>query len=218
MTLTPVARRVMLVGILILLAVAGYLTWTMPPVLQLGTLVRLVIFHGSSTWVNMAAFTLAGLASLLYVVTRRDPLYRIGAAFRYIAVPWWIVNTMLGLLSSRLAWNSINFAEPRLQATFWIMLAAGIVLAIDFGFGKRLWSALADVAMAAVLWTLILGARNFVHPDNPVMNSGPEIQIPFFGIVGSLFAAALLGAMIISSLIPTEEEAAARLAEEQASA
>lgn len=215
MTLTPTMRRIMLGAIVVLLAVAGWLTWTMPPVLQLGELVRLVIFHGASTWVNMAMFTLAGVAGLAYVATRRDSVYRVDAAFRYLAVPWWIVNTVLGLVSSRLAWNSINLAEPRLQATFWIMLAAGIVLAIDFAFGKRLWSALADVAMAAVLWTLILGARDFVHPDNPVMNSGPEIQIPFFGIVGSLFAAGLLGAALVSSILPTEEEAAAaRLAEQ----
>jgi hypothetical protein len=196
----------MLAGIVVLLGIAAWLTWTMPPVLQLGTLVRLVILHGASTWVNMAAFTLAGLAGLAYVVTRRDPLHRIGAGFRYIAVPWWILNTALGLLSSRLAWNSINLAEPRLQATFWIMLAAGIVLAVDFGFGKSLWSSLADVAMAGVLWTLILGARNFVHPDNPVMNSGLDIQVPFFGIVGTLFVAALLAAAVISSLIPAEEQ------------
>lgn len=206
MNLTSQARRVMLAGIVVLLGIAAWLTWTMPPVLQLGTLVRLVILHGASTWVNMAAFTLAGLAGLAYVVTRRDPLHRIGAGFRYIAVPWWILNTALGLLSSRLAWNSINLAEPRLQATFWIMLAAGIVLAVDFGFGRSLWSSLADVAMAGVLWTLILGARNFVHPDNPVMNSGLDIQVPFFGIVGTLFVAALLAAAVISSLIPAEEQ------------
>ncbi|MBE0416755.1 MAG: hypothetical protein IBX63_03210 [Coriobacteriia bacterium] len=206
MTLTPVARRIMLGGIIVLFGVVGWLTWTMPPVLQLGTLVRLVIFHGASTWVNMAAFTLAGLAGLAYLTTSRDPLYRVGSAFRYIAVPWWIINTGLGLLSSRLAWNGINLAEPRLQATFWIMLAAGIVLAVDFGFGKRRWSAAADVAVAAVLWTLILGARNFVHPDNPVMNSGPEIQLPFFGIVGSLLAATLLAAAMIFSMIPAEEQ------------
>jgi CDP-diglyceride synthetase len=136
MTLTPVVRRIMLGAIVVLLGVAGWLTWTMPPVLQLGTLVRLVIFHGASTWVNMAAFTLAGLVGLAYVATRRDPLSRIGSAFRYLAIPWWIINTGLGLLSSRLAWNSINLAEPRLQATFWIMLAAGLVLAVDFGFGR----------------------------------------------------------------------------------
>lgn len=196
----------MLGAIVVLLAVAGYLTWTMPPVLQLGKLVRLVTFHGASIWVNMAAFTFAGLAGIVYVVTRRDPVYRIGAAFRYLAVPWWIINTVLGMISSRLAWNSINFAEPRLQATFWIMLAAGLVLAVDFAFGKRLWASLADVVMATVLWSLILGARNFVHPDNPIMNSGPEIQLPYFGIVGALFVAGLLGAMVVSSLIPAEGE------------
>ena len=205
MTLTPLARRTMLVAIVPLLAIAGWLTLTMPPVLQLGTLVRLVIFHGASTWVNMALFTLAGLSGVAYLLTRRDPLFRLGSAFRYIAIPLWIVNTVLGLISSRLAWNAINLAEPRLLATFWIMLAAGIVLAIDFGFGRRAWTAAADIAMAVALWVLILGARNFIHPESPVMASGPEIQIPFFGIVGTLFAAALLAVFVISSMLPAEE-------------
>lgn len=213
MTLTRTTRSVMLGAIALLLVIIGYLTWTMPPVLQLGTLVRLVTFHGASIWVNMAAFTLAGIAGAAYLVTRRDGIYRAGAAFRYLAVPWWIVNTVLGMISSRLAWNSVNLAEPRLQATFWIMLAAGIVLAVDFGFNKRALSATADVVMAAVLWTLILGARNFVHPDNPIMNSGPEIQLPFFGIVGSLFAAGLLGATVLSSLLPAEGKGAATAAD-----
>jgi hypothetical protein len=206
----------MLGAIAVLLAVIGYFTWTMPPVLQLGTLVRLVTFHGASIWVNMAAFTAAGLAGIAYLVTRRDAVYRVGAAFRYLAVPWWIVNTVLGMISSRLAWNSVNLAEPRLQATFWVMLAAGIVLAVDFGFNKRLFSAIADVVMAGILWTLILGARNFVHPDNPVLNSGPEIQLPFFVIVGSLFAVGLLGAMVLSSLLPTEDETTVRRTDEAA--
>lgn len=205
MTLSLRARQIMLGCIVVLLAVAGWLAWTMPPVLQLGELVRLVIFHGASTWVNMGAFTLAGLAGIGYLLSRRDVLYRAGSAFRYLAVPWWVVNTGLGLVSSRLAWNSIDLAEPRLQATFWIMLAAGLVLAVDFGFGRRPWTAAADVVMAGVLWTLILGVRDYLHPDNPVMNSGPEIQLPFFGIVGALSVSALLATAIISSMIPAEE-------------
>lgn len=213
MTLTPGARRAMAAAIVGLLAVAGYLTFTMPPVLQLGTLVRLVIFHGASTWVNIIIFTLAGIGGALYLITRRNPAYRFAAAFRYLAAPWWIVNTALGMTSSRLAWNSINLAEPRLQATFWIMLAVGIVLAVDFAFGKRLISAVADVAMAGAVWVLILGARNDIHPESPVMNSGPEIQIPFFGIVGSLLIAALAAAAIISSFIRAGSDSAESPAE-----
>lgn len=205
MTLTPAVRRVMFVVLGILVAVVAYLTFTMPPVLQLGTLVRLVIFHGASTWVNMGLFTLAGLSGLTYLLTRRTSVYWWASAFRYLAVPMWIVNTGLGMISSRLAWNSVNLAEPRLQASFWIMLAAGIVLAVDFGFGRRMWTAVADAAMAGALWALILGARNFVHPDNPVMNSGPEIQLPFFGIVGAYTLAALVAAALIASALRAGE-------------
>ncbi len=201
MTLSPAVRRIMIIVLGILMAVVAYLTFTMPPVLQLGTLVRLVIFHGASTWVNMGLFTLAGLSGLLFVIARRESLYWWASAFRYLAVPMWMVNTGLGMISSRLAWNSVNLAEPRLQASFWIMLGAGIVLAVDFGLGRRVWTALADVAMAGALWALILGARNFVHPDNPVMNSGPEIQVPFFGIVGAYALAALVAATLIVSAL-----------------
>ena len=201
MTLAPRVRRALVLPIAAAIAVVAYLTFTMPPVLQLGTLVRLVIFHGASTWINMGLFTLAGLTGLAYVVFRREGLYRWASAFRYLAVPLWIANTGMGMVSSRLAWNSVNLAEPRLQASFWIMLAAGIVLAVDFGLGRKLWTAIADVAMAGALWALILGARNFVHPDNPVMNSGPEIQVPFFGIVGAYALAVLL----IASLSATTE-------------
>lgn len=208
MTLAPRVRRALVLPIAALVGAVAYLTLTFPPVLQLGTLVRLVIFHGASTWINMGLFTLAGVSGLSYLIFRREGLYRWASAFRYLAVPLWLVNTGLGMVSSRLAWNSVNLAEPRLQASFWIMLAAGIVLAVDFGFGRKTWTALADVSMAGVLWALILGVRNFVHPDNPVMNSGPEIQIPFFAIVGAYALAALLVAALVATAeqLPAEDD------------
>ncbi len=207
MTLAPAVKRALFGVIAALLAVVAYLTLTMPPVLQLGTLVRLVIFHGASTWVNMGLFTLAGVTALAFLATRSDALYSWASAFRYLAVPLWVVNTGLGMVSSRLAWNSVNLAEPRLQASFWIMLAAGLVLAVDFGLGRKRLTALADVLMAGALWALILGARNFVHPDNPVMNSGPEIQLPFFGIVGAYAVGMLLAAALIATSRSAEEVA-----------
>jgi hypothetical protein len=205
MSLTPATRRVLTAAIVVLAGVAGALTFAVPADVQLGAMVRLPIFHGASTWVNMALFAFAGIAGLAYAVTRRDSLYAWASAFRYLAVPWWIVNTILGIVSMRLLWNVIDLSEPKLLATFGIMLGGGVVLAIDFGFGKRLWTGLADAVLAVGVWALLLSAREFLHPDNPVMNSGPEIQIPFFGIVGSLLVAGICAAVLIASRIPAEE-------------
>jgi len=207
MALSSAARRALVVGMLFFAAAAAILTLTMPPVLQLGRLVRLVIFHGASTWVNMGAFTLAGLAGASYLLTRRETFYGWATGFRYVAVPWWIVNTLLGVLSSHLAWNSVDFSEPKLQVTFWIMLAAGVVLAVDFGLGRRVWTATGDVLMAGMLWVLILSVRNVVHPENPVMNSGWDIKLPFFGIVGSLAVVGLFAAVLIVGGMRMAEDA-----------
>ncbi len=207
MALSSAARRALVVGMVLFAATAAILTLTMPPVLQLGRLVRLVIFHGASTWVNMGVFTLAGLAGASFLLTRREALYDWASGFRYLAVPWWIANTLLGILSSRMAWNSVDLSEPKLQVTFWVMLAAGVVLAVDFGLGRRFWTAAADVLMAVTLWALILGVRNVVHPENPVMSSGWDIKLPFFGIVGSLAAVGLLAAALIVGGMRMAEDA-----------
>ena len=205
MSLTPVTRRLLAAAIAVFAVAAGALTFVVPADVQLGTMVRLPIFHGASTWVNMALFALAGIFGLAYAATRRDSLYAWASAFRYLAVPWWIVNTVLGIVSMRLLWNVIDLSEPKLLATFGIMLGGGVVLAVDFGFQKRVLTGLADAVLAIGVWTLLLSAREFLHPDNPVMNSGPEIQIPFFGIVGSLLVAGVCAAVLIASRIPAEE-------------
>ncbi|TLM80519.1 MAG: hypothetical protein FDZ70_00430, partial [Actinobacteria bacterium] len=94
----------------------GGLALSVPIDSKLGRLVRFVTFHGASTWVNMAMFTLLGIVGLVYLVRRREGALRWGAALRYVALPLWMVNTGLGVLSSKLAWGAINWSEPRLQA------------------------------------------------------------------------------------------------------
>ncbi|MDA3935866.1 MAG: hypothetical protein PF636_03240 [Actinomycetota bacterium] len=185
--------------------VVAVLVFSLPPDVQLGTTLRLVIYHGAQTWVNMAIFTFAALAAVTYLISRNATAYKWATGFRYVAVPLWILNTALGLVSSKVAWGSINMEEPRLQATFYLLLGAGLLLAVDFGFDKPLLTALADVAMAGALWFLILGAQNFVHPDSPVMNSGWEIKGPFFGIVGGIMVMALLASWLVATHKPAEE-------------
>ncbi len=176
---------------------AAVMVAIMPPDVQLGKLLRLVVFHGGSTWVNMALFTLAGLVGIVFSVTRNRDVYLWESGIRYVAMPLWVFNTALGMVSSKLSWNVIDFQEPRLQATFWILLGSAVVLALDFTLEKDRVTALADSLLAIVMWSAILLAPNLIHPDNPVMNSGWEIKGPFFGIVGGWLVANLSIAALV---------------------
>ncbi len=204
MTFGPSAQRVLL-GIAFVSAIAAAVaTFMMPPVVQLGTLVRLVVFHGAYTWVNMGLFTVAGLVSAAFLVSGRIGIYAWSTAFRRLAVVAWIVNTALGMLSAYLSWGSVNLAEPRLQVTFVLLFLCGVVLALDFFVGRPRLMALADIVMATALWWLILAARDVVHPDSPVMNSGWEIKGPFFGIVASIAVFALAVTALLSARVSDE--------------
>lgn len=187
-------------GIGLLALVVAYLTATLPLVLGLPLDVfRLVIYHGASTWTNLATFTVTGVLGLAYVVSRRDAVFGWESGFRYVSLPLWVLNTGLGLLSSRLAWGGIDLSEPRLRATFWILLGAGIVAAVDFVLEHKLWTAFADTALAVALWTLILSAPNVIHPDNPVLNpeTGGDVKARFFGIVACLLVVWVIVAYLI---------------------
>ena len=185
-------------AILVLAGVAAVLVFNMPPVQQLGRLVRLVVFHGGSTWVNLATFSLAGLASLGYLVLGKPAFYAWASGFRWFSMPLWVINTGLGLLSSRLAWGQVELSEPRLRATFWILLGAGIVVGADLVLERPKVTAVLDALLAGAMWFFIVLSPNVVHPDNPVLNSDWYIKGPFFGIVGSLFMIAMLTSWLLS--------------------
>jgi hypothetical protein len=178
-------------------AVTAVLVFAIPPDQTLGGLVRLVIFHGATTWVNLATFTLAALFSAAFLVTSRLGLYWWASAFRYISLPLWLYNTVLGVLSMRLAWGGFTWAEPRLQMTFWVLMGALVVFAADFLVGNRRLTAALDIGLAGVLWYLLMTTHNLAHPDSPVFASGSTIIAIFLGQVVACFVIAVILASFI---------------------
>lgn len=159
---------------------------SIPPDAKLGSLVRLAMFHGASTWVNMGTFMLAGVAgiALLFGVSRALPW---GQALRWVSLPLWIVNTVLGILSMKLNWGGILWNEPRLLMTFGILAGSMIVVAMQFIFDSPRVPAVLDVLVAVALWYLVIVLPDLFHPDNPVFaSSNPAYRNGFFGMVGSI--------------------------------
>ena len=208
--LSPGVRIGLIVLALALFVVALLLASAIPPVEGLGDKVRLPMFHGGSTWVNMAAFTLMGLFALAYLLFSREDLYRWAAGFRLVAAPLWVVNSILGVIAAASTWDfsgssstplTVIRDDPRLMAQFQILILLIAVIAIDAMFDSRRVRALMDVLFTTAMWWLLAGIfldprARALHPDSPVLNSASDIQIPFFGIVGCLFVAVCIVAWL----------------------
>jgi len=76
------------------------------------------------------------------------------------------------------------------------------LIAVQFFFDSRGVKAFADVTFTFVLWWVM--GRLFLdpqaralHPDNPVLNSAADIQLPFFAIVGCVFVGSVLIAWLV---------------------
>lgn len=194
------------------LAGAAACTLSFPAVQGLGTKVRLPVFHGAMTWVNLAAFTLVALAALAFLLTGRERFYRTAEGLRWVAVPMWLAGSVLGLLAALNTWDftgskssplEVAAIDPRLLAQLWILLAALAVVALDLILDDRRLLAGADIGFVVFMWAVlmraVLGPGRALHPDSPVMNSDEIIiKLLFFGIVGSLAVATLGAAWIVA--------------------
>jgi len=198
------SRSTLFATVAVLAVIAGVLVALIPPDQKLGGMVRLVMFHGASTWVNMATFTFAGILGIAFIAGV-GRVHRWGEAFRWISLPLWTINTGLGLLSMKLIWGGILWDEPRLWMTFGLLAASIVVVALQLVFDLPKFTAVLDAVLASGLWALVLLLPNLFHPDSPVFSSGNWGFIgPFLGIVVTL----LTMAFVIATLIVRREPGA----------
>ena len=197
-----------------IVAAIGF-TLSFPAVEGLGTKVRLPVFHGAMTWVNLALFSVLAVLALVYVVRRRAIHSTAGSRpCASSSVPMWIVGSALGFMAALNTWDftgskasplSVAAADPRLNAQFWIMMAGLGLLALGLVIEQRRWLALADVGFVAFAWVVllraILGPGRALHPDSPVMNSDEIfIKLMFFGIVAGIAVASLGAIMVVRTV------------------
>ena len=211
------------VGAIVALAgLVAYLVYSIPAVEGLGTKVKLPIFHGASTWVDLMLFALLGVVAVVYLVTKCDGVYAWEVGLRAIATPLWAVNSVLGLIAALGTWDFTGSKEsplvsasqdPRLMAQLILLLGVAMVLLLDWlVLDKRLHKAVVDVAFvgaaAVLLGNIFLDpAKAALHPNSPVLNSGWDIKGPFLGIVAALFAITLIGAWIVRRFVRPDASA-----------
>jgi hypothetical protein len=216
------SRNVVLiaVGAMVALSVLVFvLVMRLPDVVGLGSRVKLPIFHGASTWVDLMLFVMLGIAAIIFIVRRTDASYAWVVGLRSVALPLWAANSVMGFVAAMSAWDFTGSSQsplvvarqdPRLTAQFVILMGAGVVLLLDWlVHEKRLHKAITDIVFVALATVLLSDifldpAKRALHPDSPVLNSGWEIKGPFFAIVAAWLAVMLIGAWLIRGFVPPE--------------
>lgn len=200
-------------AVVVLAGVIAVLLAAIPPVVGLGNKVKLPIYHGASTWVDLMLFTLMAIFAVAYLVTRRDALYGWEVGFRAVAAPLWLVNSVLGFIAALSTWDFTGSKEsplilirqdPRLMAQAFLLLGVGVLILLQWLVLDRRWhKALADLLFVVVMWAMLGNifldpAKRALHPDSPVLHSGWEIKGPFFGIVACIFLISVVLAWVVS--------------------
>jgi hypothetical protein len=204
-----VAIGVLAIAVLVLL-------YRIPAVQGIGNKVKLPLFHGASTWVDLMIFTLMGVAALIYLIRPSDSVYSWEVGFRAVAAPLWAINSVLGFVAALSTWDFSGSKEsplviipqdPRLSAQIVLLLGVVIVIALDWlVFERRRYKALADLLFVVLMWVLLANVfldpvKRALHPDSPVLNSGWEIRGPFFAIVAATFAVTLIASWLVCSTV-----------------
>lgn len=196
---------------LIALALGGLLLlWIVlaPAEARLGNLIKLVYVHGALVMVGLATFSVAGLLGLIALIARRPVWYRGARAAGTAALIVWVLYVISAVVVTGLAWGQwVAWNEPRVRATFMILLAAlALALVIrlvahpDFG-------ALVHVVMGVAPWIVIRQAEVIRHPVDPIGGSeSAAIQIFYLLIV--LTVAGLAATLIAWIWLRSERDAA----------
>ncbi|TDB37708.1 MAG: hypothetical protein D9V44_06515 [Actinobacteria bacterium] len=196
--IAPKTRTALVVGIVVAVLACVAAVLLTPPDEKLGAMVRFVMFHGASTWVNMATFTLAGGFGIAFLLGKGGA-GRWGEALRWVSLPLWTINSILGLLSMQLIWGGILWTEPRLAMTFGVLAGALAIFAVQMLADAPKVTAALDAVLAAALWALVLILPNLFHPDSPVFQSGNWAFIGgFLGMVASIAVVAFLTTTLIA--------------------
>jgi hypothetical protein len=209
-------------AVVVLGAIVGVLLMSIPPVVGLGNRVKLPLFHGGSTWVDLIIFTIMGVVGLVYLFNRNERVYAWEVGLRAVAAPLWLVNSVLGFLAAAATWDfsasdqsplTVIPQDPRLSAQVVLLAGVAILLLADWFILEKRWhKAIADIVFVIVMWASLANVfldpiKRAMHPDSPVMNSGWEIKAPFFGMVAAIFAMAIIGSWIAASFVRPPAEA-----------
>ena len=158
--------------ILLFLAVSFVVLSFIPAEQQLGTFIRVIIFHGILSIAGLYTIYASGLLGVLYLATGNKAFARWSRELGLISVVVWLVGTLLSFVSMQVAWGGLMWTEPRtIAAVTMVVLGAGKEYLVRSGGGRLNAFAWANIGFAAAVLLIRQTLEFVMHPENPIGTS-----------------------------------------------
>lgn len=187
-----------IVAIVALLAVAATVTLLSPSEQVLGDAVKVVYVHGAMIWVSLMLFGLTGALGVTQFVRASESRDSYLLAFEETATGFWFVSTVLGFFAAYITWGGIIWAEPRIWMTIVIAALSGSIYYVSRLRRNLVLNRVLAVFLALTAGGLLINTGRIFHPENPILQSEPIIQLVFAALAVIFFTTALLIVKVLS--------------------
>jgi heme exporter protein C len=110
----PFALRILDIAAIILLAVSAYAALNAPTERVMGEVQKVFYFHIGTAWTALIGFILAGVFSVIYLITKDLKWDRFQVASIEVSLVFFLITIVLGSIWARPAWNTWWTWDPRL--------------------------------------------------------------------------------------------------------
>ena len=191
----PFALRILDIVAIIVLGIATYMALTAPTERVMGEVQKVFYFHIGTAWTALLGFILAGLFSVVYLITKDLKWDRLQVAAIEVSLVFFLITIALGSIWARPAWNTWWTWDPRLTTAAiteliyvaYFMLRQGID---DPDRRARFGAVYALVgALSAPITFFAIRLFRTIHPvviggTNPAADGGfsmtPDMRTAFF--------------------------------------
>jgi hypothetical protein len=147
------------------------LLYLSPAEATLGNVVKLVYAHGAAERVSMYAYLLGGGLGLVALAIKSASLARWAQAVAETAIVFWLAQFVISAPAQVLAWGAFTLDEPRVSGALWILALTILVYLVARWVGENGWMALAAIANAVIVMTVLRGEIDILHPVDPIIGS-----------------------------------------------
>jgi hypothetical protein len=187
-------RRRFWLSILICAVLAAAILLLMPLEKTLGQVIKIVYLHGALSRAGMLGFVAAGIAGVLYLLTRRPALAAWTRGLLISGWGFWLAHFVVSMPATRLTWGPwIAWGEPRVTMTLQLAAAGLVVLIVTWMVKDARFTAFAAALLAvAVIW---MAATTGVlrHPLDPI-GASPSIT---FQLIYLALLIPVIGGMVL---------------------
>jgi heme exporter protein C len=110
----PLALRILDIAAIIALAISTYVALNAPTERVMGEVQKVFYFHIGTAWTALLGFILAGLFSIIYLITKDLKWDRFQVASIEVSLVFFLITIALGSIWARPAWNTWWTWDPRL--------------------------------------------------------------------------------------------------------